>query len=162
MRKVLALPLLALAVVLPTGLATAAPDDVNGPACADIIDSDWVYSSDGSEATAILFLDTASCPSVTYTLVVQDSDTETAIQATAAASGDRTADNASGPGTDSVTLSATVAVPDRDTEVCLYATTSIGMHVFDRAPDADGVSTLPDADCVELIPGGTGGASGFG
>jgi hypothetical protein len=157
MRKVLALPLLALAVVLPTGLATAAPDDVRGPACADIIDSDWGYSSDGATATVFLFLDTASCRSVTYTVVVQDSDTETAIQATTATSGDGDADNTSGPGTDSVTLNATVAAADRDTEVCLYATTSIGRHVFDRAPDAD-----LSPNCVELIPGGNAGASGFG
>jgi hypothetical protein len=152
MRKVLVLPLLALAVVLPAALATAA-DDVNGPACANIVDTDWGYSGDGTTATVTFFLDTASCPSFSYALFVQDSPTTTTVVASNSERGDGIADETSGPGTDSVTVNAMVPPAGRDGNVCLYATTSVGRHVFDRAPDAS---------CVELIPGGTAGASGFG
>jgi hypothetical protein len=163
MRKVFALPLIAVALLIPAGLATAALDDVKGPACADIIDSDWFYSGDptdpasGTTATVTFFVAAASCPSVSYTLVVQDSLTETAIVATGTMRGDGIADNTSGLGTDSVTVSATVPEDERDGSVCLYATTSAGRHVFDRAPD----ETL-SPNCVSLTPGGLAGASGFG
>jgi hypothetical protein len=156
MRKVLALPLLALAVVLPTGLATAAPDDVRGPACADIIDTDWIYSGDGTTGTVNIHLDVASCPYVTYTLVVLDglSDQDFVIDASAVGDGESVNPET---GEDVVTVEATVPEGERDGEICLYATTSIGRHVFDRAPDATN-----NPSCVELIPGGSGGASGFG
>jgi len=162
MRRVVVLPLIALALVVPAGWATAAVDDVKGPTCADIIESDWFYSGDGTPASGIvatltLFLPTASCPSVSYTLVVQDSLTNTTIVATETMRGDRDADGTSGPGTDSVTVTATVPESARDGTVCLYATTSVGRHVFDRAPDA----TL-NPNCVSLIPGGSAGGVGYG
>jgi hypothetical protein len=162
MRKVLALPLLALAVVLPTALATAA-DDVNGPACANIVDTDWGYNGNpedpasGTTATVIIHLDVASCPYVTYTLVVLDSlsDQDFVIDGSEVGDGDPINPET---GEDVVTVQATVPEGDeRDGTVCLYATTSVGKHVFDRAPDATN-----NPDCVSLIPGGTGGASGFG
>jgi hypothetical protein len=156
MRRVLALPFIAVALLIPAGLATAALDDVKGPACADITGSDFAYHPDGEAAEVTLFLDTASCPSISYTLTVLNS---AAIQTSVNSNfvrGDGVADNTSGPGTDSVTVVATVPLGDRDGQVCLYATTSAGRHVFDRAPDAD-----LSPNCLELGPGGTGGGGGF-
>jgi hypothetical protein len=155
MRKVLALPLLALAVVFPTGLATAA-DDVNGPPCANIVDTDWGYSADGATATVNIHLDVASCPYVTYTLVVQDSLTNQTFVIDASEVGDGVS-LVPETGADVVTVQAAVPEEDQDGFICLYTTTSIGKHVFDRAPDATN-----DPSCVELSPGGSGGASGFG
>lgn len=150
MRRVLAFPLIALALLGPAGWATAADDDVRGPRCADITSSSWLYSGDGATATVDLFVASASCPSVSYTLVVQDSLSVTAIVATEPARGDGDAFFADG--TDFVTLTAEIPVDDRDGAVCLYATTSVGRHVFDRARDAG---------CLPLIPNGTGGGGGF-
>jgi hypothetical protein len=154
MRKVLALPLVAVALLIPAGLATAALDDAKGPTCADITDSDWFYNgvstnpASGTTATVILFLDTASCSNISYTLVVQDSAADETFVNSNFARGDGDASNA---------ITVTTAVPEgaRDGEVCLYATTSSGRHVFDRAPDAD-----LSPNCVELTPGGTGGGGG--
>jgi hypothetical protein len=151
MRNVLALPLIAAALGVSAGWAVAAPDDAKGPPCANITDTDWSYSPDGTTATVTIFLGTASCTSISYTLFVQDSDTETAVQATSTAFGDGIADDTSGPGTDSVTLNATVT--DQDGEVCLFATTS-------RRPQRD-LDRAPNTGCVPLIPGGTAGGSGF-
>lgn len=163
MRKVFALPLIAVALLIPAGWATAASDD-NGPSCADIIDSDWGYNGNpadpesGTTATVTLFVASASCPRVTYTLFVQDEATAgPAIATSGPVAGDGIADNTSGPGTDSVTLIATVPTGERDGTICLYATTSkSGRHDFDRAPD----ETL-SPNCVPLIPGGSAGGSGF-
>lgn len=162
MRRVFALPLIALALVAPVGWATAAVDDVKGPACADVIDSGWFYSGDGTPAsgttaTVDLFLPTASCPKIRYTLVVQDSTTETGIETSLSVPGDGVADDTSGPGTDSVSVTVSVPETARDGTVCLYTTTSPRRHIFDRAPDA----TL-SPNCVSLIPGGQAGGSGFG
>jgi hypothetical protein len=158
MRKILVLPLIAVALGLPAGWALAAPDDAKGPPCANISDTDWFYSVDGATATVTIFLDTASCTGISHTLFVQDSATETAIEATSTpVLGDGLADDTSGPGTDSVTVNATVPPTAQDGEVCLFATTSKGgRNTFDRAPDA----TL-SPNCVELIPGGSPGGGGW-
>jgi hypothetical protein len=158
MRHVLALALIAVALGLPAGWALAAPDDATGPPCANISNTDWGYSSDGATATVTIFLDTTSCTGISHTLFVQDSVSETVIEATSIpVFGDGEADNTSGPGTDSVTVTATVPLSAQDGEVCLFATTSKGgRNTFDRAPDA----TL-SPNCVELTPGGTGGGGGW-
>lgn len=161
MRRVLALPLIAVALLIPAGLATAALDDANGPACTDITDVDFFYNgvptdaASGTEATVIIHLDTASCQSVTYTLVVLDSLADPREVTRASLRGDGDSVNPE-TGEDTVTVAATIPTLDRDGEVCLYATTSVGRRVFDRAPDAN-----LSPNCVELIPGGTGGGGGF-
>jgi hypothetical protein len=151
-KKLLVIPVVALALAAMAGSAPAAVDDVNGPACADITDTSWLYSADGSPATVDIELGTASCPSVSYTLWVVDSATDSTPVSSASVRGDGVA---LAPGLDVVTVQADVPAADQDGEVCLYATTSVGRHVFDRAPDAD---LTPN--CVELIPGGSGGVSG--
>jgi hypothetical protein len=147
-KKLLVIPVIALALAVTAASAPAAIDDVKGPACADITDTSWLYSTDGATATVEILLGTASCPSVSYTLWVVDSAAESTPVSSASKRGDGAA---LGEGLDVVTVEAAVPPDDRDGEVCLYATTSIGRHVFDRAPDAD---------CLELVPGGTGGFSG--
>jgi hypothetical protein len=151
-RKLLLVPVVALALAATAASAPAAVDDVNGPACADITNTSWLYSLDGSTATVDIELGTASCSYVTYTLWVVNSGTDATPVNSAATQGDRTA---LAPGLDVVTVQAGVPTADQDGAVCLYATTSIGRHVFDWAPDAD-----LSPNCVELIPGGSGGASG--
>jgi hypothetical protein len=151
-KKLLVIPIVALVLAATVASATAAVDDVNGPACADITDTSWLYSADGSTATVDIELGTASCPRVSYTLWVVDSAADSTPVSSASVPGDGTELS---PGLDVVTVQAGVPAADQDGEVCLYATTSVGRHVFDRAPDAD---LTPN--CVELIPGGSGGVSG--
>jgi hypothetical protein len=153
-KKLLAIPIIALALATTAGLAPAALDDVKGPTCADIIDSSWLYSADGSTATVDLTIDGASCPAVTYSLVAVDS----AANQTLVGSGMAQGDGSTLPGQtfDIVTVTATGLSAGSDGVICLYATTSIGKHVFDRAPDAD---LTPN--CLELITGGTGGGTGY-
>jgi hypothetical protein len=151
-KKLLVISVVALALAATAASAPAAVDDVNGPACADITDTSWLYSADGSTATVDIELGTASCPSVTYTLWVVDSAADSTPVSSASMRGDGTALS---PGLDVVTVQAGVPAADQDGEVCLYATTSVGRHVFDRAPDSD-----LSPNCVELIPGGSGGVSG--
>jgi hypothetical protein len=156
MKRLFVLAFAAAALLALAGLAKA--QDANGPACADISDTDWFYSgtfgdnASGDEATVHIFLDTASCRHVTYTLVVLDSLANQTFVIDASASGDGVSQNPE-TGEDVVTIEATIPEEDRDGNVCLYATTSIGRHVFDRAPDSS---------CVELVPGGTASGSGFG
>jgi hypothetical protein len=151
-KKLLVIPVVALALAAMAGSAPAAVNDVKGPACADITDTSWLYSADGATATVDIELGTASCPRVSYTLWVVDSAADSTPVSSASVPGDGTE---LAPGLDVVTVQAGVPAADQDGEVCLYATTSVGRHVFDRAPDAD---LTPN--CVELIPGGSGGVSG--
>jgi hypothetical protein len=151
-KKLLVISVVVLALAATAASAPAAVDDVNGPACADITDTSWLYSADGSAATVDIELGAASCPSVTYTLWVVDSAADSTPVSSASMRGDGTALS---PGLDVVTVQAGVPAADQDGEVCLYATTSLGRHVFDWAPDAD---LTPN--CVELVPGGSGGVSG--
>jgi hypothetical protein len=151
-KKLLLIPVVALAFAAMAASAPAAVDDVKGPACADITSTSWLYSTDGSTAILDIELGTASCPSVSYTLWVVESAIDSTPVSSASMRGDGTALT---PELDVVTVQADVPAPDQDGVVCLYATTSIGRHVFDWAPDAD---LTPN--CVELLPGGTGGVSG--
>jgi hypothetical protein len=152
MKKLLVIPVVALALAAMAASAPAAVDDVKGPACADITDTSWLYSLDGTTATVDIELGTASCRSVSYTLWVVDSEDDSTPVSSASMRGDGTELSS---GLDVVTVQAAVPLDDRDGEVCLYATTSLGRHVFDWAPDAD-----LSPNCVELIPGGSGGVSG--
>jgi hypothetical protein len=143
-KKLLVIWVVALALAAMAASAPAAVDDVKGPACADITDTSWLYSTDGATATVDIQLGTASCPAVSYTLWVVDSATDSTPVNSANMRGDGAA---LAPGLDVVTVQASVPVADRDGFVCLYATTSIGRHIFDWAPDTD---LTPN--CVELSP----------
>jgi hypothetical protein len=126
-------------LVAPTSFGV----DAKGPPCGDIT-AGFFYTPDATEARADLQTPVASCTFVTYTLYV-DSNPATEPVSTM---GDGTADL--GDAGDLIRLSASVA--DTDQMICVYATSSIGGHVIDRAPDTG---------CVPLAPGGTGGGGGF-
>jgi hypothetical protein len=153
-KRLLAIPILALALAVSAAVAPAALDDANGPTCVDITDTSWLYSPDGATATVDITLDRPSCRFVTYSVVVQDEVNVTTVVARHGVGGDGT-EFAPGSGFDIVSVSVTIPSGERDGKVCLFATTSIGPHVFDRAPDAD---LTPN--CIDLVPGGTGGGTG--
>ncbi len=144
LRKILGITVIALAMALVPSFASAALDDVNGPACADVIyPTDVQYTAD-KRAQAIVALAAASCKHVTYTLVVLDDTTTPTELARFSVAGDG-----------STQLFIDGQVQDDDNVVCAYLTTSVGNghHVFDRAPDT-GCST-------DLTAGGSPGFSDF-
>jgi hypothetical protein len=159
MRRALVLPLIALVFALPAGWAFAA-GDAKGPPCSNIIEADFSYNgnpadpSTGTTATLIIHLDVASCTRLMYRLVVLDDLATKASVTDAEVPGDGDLDLV---GEDFVEIQATVPADQRDGNVCVYATTTDGRREIDRAPD---VNVIPN--CIELIPGGTGGGSGFG
>jgi hypothetical protein len=144
---------LALAIGLPS-VAGASANDVSGPKCADVWAGDGSYDSTGTVNVFVFlgseFDQVPSCPYVTYTLHVLDaSGTELASVST------------SGNGVDGVELSPlllSTTVDPSNSAVCVYATTSVGRHIFDRAPDPD-LSYLPKG-CIDMTQSGPG--SGFG
>ena len=120
MRKLIALALLVGAVlVLPT-MAGAGPDDVKGPACADVI-----FGS-GSTGGVVVEFAAAPCSFVTYTLDVY-ADAGSAAPLRSVTTYDPLPLNQVGFQVGS----------DTDGIVCVVLTTSVGggKHVFDRAPD---------------------------
>ncbi len=121
---------LALAVLLVAGLAAgvalAAPNDVRGPKCADIIDGDPYYS--GTTAGAYIYLAAASCKNITYTLYVLDEESGNIYTTSMVGDGSSTA------GQFILELS-TAVTSDADGNVCIWAETSNKGRVLDRAPD---------------------------
>jgi hypothetical protein len=135
------------AVATLSAVASGAPPDTTGPPCADIVDGlagylihDPITGEPLSQPVLDLdlFLASPSCASVTYTLDVYASD-ETTLLATV--TGVR--------GAESVHFTQTfngVGEPTADLEgLCLVATTSLGRHVADRAPDQGCVTVEPDS-----------------
>lgn len=98
-------------------------NDVKGPACADIVAGDGFNT--GGSVQFMLSVAAPSCAPVTYTMYVLDEPGDVTPLATAKLSGDGSTD-----------LLFSIAVTDDDDTVCVYSTTSIGRHVFDRAPDS--------------------------
>jgi hypothetical protein len=138
---VLAVPVVAMAKTV---------DDVPGVTCADILTDNGAQTTQGVyDGTQVIFrivLAAPSCKQVAYTVHVLDAQGTTEI-----ASGSQ-----SGDGTSSVLTfagSSAVLVPSgTGNAVCVYLTTSIGGHVFDRAPDNE---------CGALTNGGGAGGTGF-
>src|SRR5688572_14947513 len=97
MRRFLVLPLAAAALLALAGLAEA--QDAKGPACVDMTDTDWFYNgtlgdnASGTTATVNIFVGTASCRHVTYTLVVLDSLADQTFVIDASAPGDGVSQN---------------------------------------------------------------------
>jgi hypothetical protein len=122
MRKFALAVLVGAVLVLPT-MATGAPGDAKGPSCVDITGGSALYTTGTLSLTADL--GAGPCSFVTYTLSVYD--TNTAGEAPLATSTEPV------PVSDT-TIGFAVAADD-DGVVCVAMTTSIGKHVFDRAPD---------------------------
>lgn len=117
---------LAGAAALSLGVAPAVNaigNDAKGPACADIVAGDGFNT--GESVQFMLSVAAPSCAQVTYTMYVLDEPGDATPIATATLSGDRSTD-----------LFFTIPISDDDDTVCVYSTTSIGKHVFDRAPDS--------------------------
>lgn len=117
---------LAGAAALSLGVApavNAVGNDVKGPACADIVAGDGANL--GHSVQFMLSVAAPSCPQVNYTTYVLDEPGDATPIATATLSGNRSTD-----------LFFSIPVSDDDDTVCVYSTTSIGKHVFDRAPDS--------------------------
>jgi hypothetical protein len=154
MRRVLALPVLAIALLAAAGVGMAA-GDAKGPPCTDISFTNGDVSRTSRTVDLTLFLPTASCKSATYTLVVLDEAGDLTPLATDSAPGDGDAFFADGR--DIVTLQATETAPlATDEDVCVYATSTFHGRVADRAPDA-----TADPNCVTLTQGSPGGGGGF-
>jgi hypothetical protein len=155
MRKILALALVAIgiAVGLPA-LSGAAPEDVKGPGCLDIVDGLGGYTTTG-RVTVQLFLAAPSCKQFTYTLYV--TDLEGRVLTSFATKGEGLVD-----GTDFPIVLSTTEDPVVST-VCLYTTTSAGQHVFDRGPDTDFLADdqLCPQGSADFVRGGAGAFRAF-
>ena len=125
-------------------------DDVKGPACTDVLTDNGTQTTQGVyDGTQVIFrvvLAAPSCEQATYTLHVLDAGGSTEI-----ASGSQPGDGASTVLFFSGATAVSVPAGTGDT-VCVYLTTSIGGHVFDRAPDTG---------CGALTSGGGAGGTGF-
>lgn len=125
---------LAGAAALSLGLApavNAVGNDVKGPACADIVAGDGFNL--GDEVVFRLTIAVPSCAPVTYTMYVLDEPGDATPIATATLHGNGATD-----------LLFSIPISDDDDTVCVYSTTSIGKHVFDRAPDSGCVTLTVD------------------
>jgi hypothetical protein len=156
----------ALAATASPALAKRGDVPKGAPACADITGGSVSYNVDyvlgtvptNRSAAARSFLAAASCPTVTYTLVVLDGDGGTATddQGTVEPTGPAVeVGRASAVGDGQAELLLTADVDDDDRWVCAYVTTtSADGTVLDRAPDTgcivDGENAL-----------GGGGGSGI-
>jgi hypothetical protein len=135
MKRIALLSILALAVAAATVASNAvgAPDTA-GPKCADITDGQGgyaYYQNNDDQAPPLanpyfdfsITLASAACKSVTYTLWVSlNNGTPYAVQAT-------------GSGTTVTFPTQTFDQATAPQSVCVYAETSMGGHVADRAPD---------------------------
>ena len=152
MRKIgLSLATLVLAVVAANApsLSSGAVGDTNGPPCRDINNGTFNYSNTGTNtynlnAQLLLGADNAAapCKQVTYTLyVLVDGTDPTAPGATPLVFAQDGSASWTG-----------ITITDDDPNICVYATTSHNAKVFD---------TAPDAGCLVLTAGQTGGGGGF-
>ena len=144
---------LATALVAVFGVAPAAAQDVRGPACADIVGEQHNYraATDANTYTLNFRLLTAAgkaCPGITYTLyvIVDEGEEPLAFEQTGSN------EFANLAIVDDPELVDGVLTADRD--ICVYATTSAGRHIFDVA--------LLDGNCLPVTAGTTGGSSTFG
>ena len=152
MRKIaLSLATMALAAVAATApsLSSGAVGDTNGPPCRDINNGTFNYSSTGTNTfnlngQLLLGSDNAAvpCKQVTYTLCVLVDGTDPTAPG---------ANPSCYPQDGSATFTG-ITINDDDPNICVYATTSHNAKVFD---------TAPDAGCLVLTAGQTGGGGGF-
>lgn len=152
MRRVLLASLLAIGMVFGAGPALGgpggAPTDAGDtkPACADIARLGWAFIGSSDPETAgtgkvvsQMELAAPACRGFTYTVyAVEDGS-------------DRVLGSATVRGVRSHRVVLTFAdIPvGTSQDVCVYATSSAGAHVFDRVPNVDG-------SCFVAMAGGVG------
>jgi hypothetical protein len=160
MKRLLVLALLALGltiVVAPTATPARPNDaDAQGPPCAEITSGDGGYSSGGLiDFTA--FLGDPACSFVTYTFVVTNTEGDTI----ASVSPDAEVCTPETPDGGCVHFSVNLGESGPST-VCVYATTTIGGHLVDRAPNVSDPTCPPSSPSISLVKGGSGASGGFG
>jgi hypothetical protein len=147
MRRLLAVPLVAFALLVWSGVATADHEETIKPGCANIADSDTFYATSGIVTSEIIIssADGPSCKSVTYTVVVEVDP------------GEFVTASAKGNGTNSVLVSTSAITTNDDNLICVHVTSSRGgsdgmNRAFDRYPNG--------TTCTTIALGGSGGSSG--
>jgi hypothetical protein len=123
MKRIFVLPLLGAALALSvfaSGAVGGMPADPSR-GCADI-EGGAGFSWDGTNIGGSITLVAPACKSVTYTLYILNNAGGTVL-----ASVDGVPFNS--PGSTAVQFNTTVQ--DTDTQVCVYATSSSGGHIFD-------------------------------
>jgi hypothetical protein len=119
-------------------------DDANGPNCMDIVAGSGAF--DGTAVSMLVQLGKTGCSYGIYTVNVLGADANgrytvpLAQQTQTADSMVKLLDDQTGLG---------FRIPVSASKVCVYATTAIGVHAFDRAPDLEG-------SCVVMTPGAVG------
>src|SRR5512132_1950048 len=147
MHRLLVLALLALGLTImfaPTA-TPAAPGDAKGPPCANITNGDLGYSPAGV-IDATVFLQAPTCSFVTYSFVV----TDTTGNVLAALSPDAQICIPETPDGGCVHFSVDLG-DSGPSPVCVYATTSVGGHEIDRAPNSFDTSCPPSSPSVSLV-----------
>jgi hypothetical protein len=160
MKRLLVLALLALGltiVVVPTA-SPARPGgaDAQGPPCAEITNGDGAYSLEGVIDFTV-FLQTPVCSFVTYTFVVTDTDGNTITSV----SPDAEVCTPETPSGGCVHFLADLGDSGPST-VCVYATTTIGGHLVDRAPNMSDPFCPPSSPSISLAKGSGSASGGFG
>lgn len=160
-RALVAALTLFLLLAAPVAAVKGIARDSRGPTCTDIIGSDGTIDSGGSytynattgtgTVTFQLVLAGTSCTDVTYTLYILDEATSTTA----------TSAWTVGDGTSNVIQFWNVAVSTTDADVCVYATTTKGAKLYDRAPDAT-PRDPSDVECVLISASESGAGSRFG
>jgi hypothetical protein len=160
MKRLLVLALLALGLtifVVPTA-SPARPNDADaqGPPCAEITNGDGGYSLEGVIDFTV-FLQAPACSFVTYTFVVTDTGGNTI----ASLSPDAEVCIPETPSGGCFHFSVNLGESGPST-VCVYATTTIGGHLVDRAPNLSDPTCPPSSPSISLVKGGIGASGGFG
>jgi hypothetical protein len=148
-RRLLVLTVIAISSLGFSTAAIADHGDVAKPLCADLSEADFFYNPLGFVSVNITTAE-PSCRGVTYTIFVEV-DPDVVVSS-----------SARGNGTTNVAISSPTFT-DADGNVCAYVTSSRGgkegqNQPFDRLPNIG----EPTGECVELIPGGTGGGPSHG
>jgi hypothetical protein len=141
----------------PTAMP-AAPGDAQGPPCANIVDGDGSYTGTVGGSGTVAFtiqLQAPACAFVTYSFFVTDT-AGNPIAPTGPVTGD----------TQGCTLLPPAAgcdhfvynIASSPSTVCVYATTSIGGHIVDRAPNISDPTCPASSPSISLPSSGASGA----
>src|SRR5687767_2040151 len=118
MTRLIALVGVALAAGVVAMTAVAAPNDVRGPDCVDVINGSFIYNADGT-VTGNVTVDASACRQATYTLYVLEESVDTAPIATDEG-------EANNPFALDRVFFGTEALSTNDSDVCVYVEATIG------------------------------------
>jgi hypothetical protein len=160
MKRLLVLALLALGltiVVVPTA-SPARPGgaDAQGPPCSEITAGEGDYSLAGVIDFKV-FLQAPACSFVTYSFFVTDTEGNAITSSVSADTDCIPATTGGGCVHFSVNLG-----DSGPSTVCVYATTTIGGHLVDRAPNVSDPTCPPSSPSISLVKGGSSASGSFG